>query len=80
MRSTTSVRPDSKRRKSIDRSAKTLTLRTADGAEETYRLADRAARDAGKDVDKGAEKSGKAIVYYSEDAGHKVVHVFKTTL
>lgn len=64
--------------KSIDRGAKTLTLRTADGAEETYRLADRAARDAGKDIGEGAEKSGKVIVYYSEEAGHKVAHFFKT--
>jgi hypothetical protein len=45
--------------KSIYRGTKTLTLKTADGAEETYRLADRAARDTGQDIGEGAEKSGK---------------------
>ena len=64
--------------KSIDRGGKTLTLKTADGGEETYRLADRAARDAGKDIGEGVEKSGRVIVYYSEEAGHKVAHFFKT--
>jgi hypothetical protein len=66
--------------KSIYRGTKTLTLKTADGAEETYRLADRAARDTGQDIGEGAEKSGKVTVYYSEEAGHKVAHFFKRML
>lgn len=60
----------------IDRGAKTLTVKTADGAEETYHLTDRAAKDAGKDIAEGAEKSTKVTVYYTEDAGHKVAHFF----
>jgi Cu/Ag efflux protein CusF len=66
--------------KSFDRGAKTVTLKTADGAEETYRLADRAARDTGKEISEGAETSGKVTVYYSEETGHKVAHFFKRVL
>jgi len=62
----------------IDRGARTLTVKTADGAEETYHMADHAVKDAGKDIAAGAEKSGKVTVYYTEQAGHKVAHFFKT--
>lgn len=61
----------------IDRGAKTIAVKTADGTEETYRLADRAAKDTGKDIGEGAEKSGKVTVYYTEEAGHKVAHFLK---
>jgi hypothetical protein len=61
----------------IDRGTKTLAVKTADGAEETYRLTDSAAKDAGKDIAAGAEKSAKVTVYYTEEAGHKVAHFFK---
>ncbi|HEV2383312.1 MAG TPA: hypothetical protein VG206_26395 [Terriglobia bacterium] len=65
---------------SFDRAAKTMTIKTADGTRETYRLTEHAAQDAGKDVAEGAKKSDKVTVYYSEQAGHKVAHFFKTTL
>ncbi|HXI41153.1 MAG TPA: hypothetical protein VNH83_14315 [Bryobacteraceae bacterium] len=61
----------------VDRGAKTLTFKTANGADETYQMADHAVKDAGKDIATGAEKSGKVTVYYTEKAGHKVVHFFK---
>jgi len=64
----------------IDRGAKTLALKTADGAEETYRLTDSAATDAGKDIAAGAEKSAKVTVYYTEEGGHKVAHFFKRAI
>jgi hypothetical protein len=64
----------------IDRGAKTLAVKTADGAEETYRLTDSAAKDAGKDIAKGTEKSAKVTVYYTEEAGHKVAHFFKSAI
>lgn len=64
----------------VDRGAKTLTVKTADGAEETYRLTDRAAKDAGTDIGEGAQKSTKVTVYYTEEAGHKVAHFFKKTI
>ena len=61
----------------VDRGAKTLAVKTADGTEETFRMTGHAAEDAGKDVGKGAEKSEKVTVYYTEEAGHKVAHFFK---
>jgi hypothetical protein len=64
----------------IDRGTKTLVVRTADGAEDTYRLTDSATKDAGKDIAAGAEKPAKVTVYYTEEAGHKVAHFFKKAL
>ena len=64
----------------IDRGAKTIAVKTADGAEETFRLSDRAAKDAGKDIAAGAEKTAKVTVYYTDEAGHKVAHFFKKGL
>lgn len=61
----------------IDRGAKTIAVKTADGTVETYRMASHATKDAGKDIGKGAEKAGKVTVYYTEEAGHKVAHFFK---
>jgi hypothetical protein len=61
----------------IDRGAKTLAVKTADGAEATYKISDHAVVDAGKDVGKGVEKASKVTVYYTEEGGKKVVHFFK---
>jgi len=61
----------------IDRGAKTLAVKTADGTEETFRLTGSAAKDAGKDIAEGAEKSTKVTVYYTEEGGHKIAHFFK---
>jgi hypothetical protein len=66
--------------KEIDHGTKTLTMKSANGAEETYRLSERAARDADRDIGKASEKSGKATVYYMEEGGHKVAHFFKKVL
>jgi hypothetical protein len=59
--------------KSVDHGAKTVTVKTAEGAEETYHISDRAVKESGK----GLEKAGKVTVYYTDDAGKKVVHFFK---
>lgn len=64
----------------IDRGAKTLAVKTADGTEDTYRMTNSAARDAGKDIAAGTEKSAKVTVYYTEEAGHKVAHFFKKAI
>lgn len=61
----------------IDRGGKAMTIRTASGAEETYKMADHAAEDAGKDVGAAVEKSGKVTVYYTEESGRKVAHFFE---
>jgi hypothetical protein len=62
--------------KTIDRAAKTITIKTADGVEETFRLTGRTARDAGKGIGEGAEKSEHVTVYYTDEAGHKIAHFF----
>ena len=64
----------------IDRGGKAMTIRTASGVEETYKMADHAAEDAGKEVGSAVEKSGKVTVYYTEESGHKVAHFFEKTL
>lgn len=61
----------------VDRAAKTMVVKTADGTEETYRLTDHAAKDAGKGIAEGTVKSTKVTVYYTEEAGKKVAHFFK---
>jgi hypothetical protein len=61
----------------IDRGAKTIAVKTADGTEQTFRLTDHAVADAGKDVAKGTEKSAKVTVYYTEVAGKKTARFFE---
>jgi hypothetical protein len=61
----------------LDRGGKKLAVKTADGSEQTFKLADHAAEDAGKDVGKATEKSAKVTVYYTEDAGKKIAHFFE---
>jgi len=61
----------------IDRGTKTLAVKTADGAEATYRITDHAVVDAGKETGKAIEKASKVTVYYTEEGGKKVVHFFK---
>jgi len=60
----------------LDRGTKVVVVKTKDGTEETFRMTDRAAKDIGK----GAEKSGKVTVYYTEEGGRKVAHFFEKAL
>jgi hypothetical protein len=62
----------------MDRGTKTIAVKTADGSEQTFHLTDRAAKDTGKDVAQGADKSAKVTVYYTEKAGVKTAHFIKT--
>lgn len=59
--------------KSVDHGAKTVTVKTAEGGEETYHLTARAAKETGT----GLDKAGKVTVYYTEEAGKKIAHFFK---
>src|ERR1700728_2036535 len=61
----------------IDHAGKTMTVKAADGTEDTFRLTGHATADAGKDIAKGTEKSAKVTVSYTEDAGKKVAHFFE---
>jgi hypothetical protein len=62
----------------IDRGTKTIAVKTADGTVQTFKMADHATEDAGKDIGKGTEKTAKVTVYYTEDAGKKVAHFFES--
>ncbi len=57
----------------IDRAARTLTIKLADGTETTLQLTERAARDVAKEVAKGAQ----VTVYYADASGKQVAHFFK---
>jgi hypothetical protein len=61
----------------IDRGAKTMAIKTADGTEQTFKLTDRAVEAGAKDVGTGTKKAAKVTVYYTEDAGKKVAHFFE---
>lgn len=60
----------------IDHGAKTVAVKSANGAEETYHMSESAAKEMGK----GAEKAAKVTMYYTEEGGHKVVHFFKKAM
>jgi hypothetical protein len=62
----------------IDRGTKTIAVKTADGTEQTFHMTDRAAKDTGKDIAEGADKSAKVTVYYTEKAGVKTAHFVKS--
>jgi hypothetical protein len=64
----------------IDREAKTMSVKTVEGTEETFHLTATAARDSGKDIADGAEKTTKVTVYYTERAGQKIAHFFKKAI
>jgi hypothetical protein len=59
--------------KSVDHGAKTVTVKTAEGAEETYHFTGNALRETGK----GLDKAGKVTIYYTEEGGKKIGHFFK---
>ena len=61
----------------LDRATKTMTIKTENGTEHTFRLSEHAADNAGKDVAKGTEKSAHVTVYYTEEAGKKTAHFFE---
>ncbi len=61
----------------IDRKRKEIVVRFPTGTEETLQLTDRAAQKIGKDIDSAAGGSTRVAVYYTDEAGHKVVHFFK---
>jgi hypothetical protein len=61
----------------VDRRARTISVKLADGSKQTLRLSDRAAADVGKDLDRAADGAVKVVVYYRNEAGQPVAHYFK---
>ncbi|HLH38105.1 MAG TPA: hypothetical protein VKX39_03075 [Bryobacteraceae bacterium] len=62
----------------IDRAAKTISIKTADGTIQTFHFTDRLAKETGEDTARGTEKAAKVTVYYTEDAGRKIAHFFRS--
>jgi hypothetical protein len=61
----------------VDRGRKQITVRLDDGKIETFALTDRAAVDAGTDLDATTTDPTRVVMYYSDEAGRKVAHFFK---
>jgi hypothetical protein len=61
----------------VDREGKKLSIRLANGSIETLRLSERAAGNVDKNVDRAVDDSARVIVYYTDEAGNRVVHYFK---
>ena len=65
----------------VSKDSKTVAVKTADGTKESFVVADHAVVNTGKDVGRysaqGANTSEHVTVYYTEEAGKKIAHVFK---
>ncbi len=61
----------------VDRKGKKLVVKAADGTEQTFEMTDHAAVGGAKTVGKETEKGAKTTVYYTEEAGKKIVHFFQ---
>jgi hypothetical protein len=61
----------------VDKGAKTVVVKSADGTEKTFEYTDNAAKDMGKAVGSGTEKGAKVTVYYTEETGKKIAHFFE---
>jgi len=61
----------------VGEGGKYVVVKSADGTEHTFDVAGRDTADAAKGIGKGADKSGKVTVYYTEQGGKKVAHFFE---
>lgn len=66
----------------VDKAARTVTIKAEDGTESTYHVAKDATVDTEHGVTKDSEliakRGEKATVHYTDEAGKKVVHLFKS--
>ena len=56
---------------------KTVVVKAADGTEHTFQVIGHDTAASAKDIGKGADKTAKVTVYYTESAGKKVAHFFQ---
>jgi hypothetical protein len=68
----------------VDKAGRTIAVKTADGAVETFHLSEETVMDTGKGVAEGSEAVGKAVkdggsvtVHYTAEGGRKVAHLIK---
>lgn len=59
-----------------EQGAKRVVIKGADGVEQAYDASSDAAQAAGQEVAAAAGKTGKVTVYYTEQAGKKIAHIF----
>ena len=64
----------------VNRGAKTMTIRLADGSVQRFRLTERAAAEVGKDIEKGGGDFATVVVYVDDDAGRPIAHFFRRVL
>ena len=56
---------------------KTVVVKAADGTEHTFKVVGRDTASSAQDIGKGADKSAKFTVYYTEVSGKKIAHFFE---
>jgi hypothetical protein len=61
----------------VGKDGKTVVVKATDGTEQTFRVVGSDTVVAARDIGKGADKTAKYTVYYTEDAGKKVAHFFQ---
>ena len=65
----------------VGKGTKTVAVKTADGTKEAFEVSEHATVDTGKAVGRysalGAKKGEHVTVYYTEEAGKKIAHLFK---
>jgi hypothetical protein len=61
----------------VGEGGKTVTVKAADGTEQTFNVVGRDTKESAEAIGKGADKTGKVTVYYTEQGGKKVAHFFK---
>jgi hypothetical protein len=55
---------------------RTISIQLANGTRQALRLADRAAADAGQDINRAAPGTADVIVYFKDEAGRRIALVF----
>jgi hypothetical protein len=61
----------------VGKDGKVVVVKTADGTEHTFQVVGHDTAASVEDIGKGADKSAKVTVYYTETAGKKVAHFFE---
>jgi hypothetical protein len=61
----------------VGEGGKVVVVKAADGTEQTFRVVGHDTAASAEEIGKGAEKTGKVTVYYTEAGGKKVAHFFE---
>ncbi len=61
----------------VGKDGKTVVVKSADGTEQTFKVAGKDTENAAVDIGKATDKGAKVTVYYTESAGKKIAHFFE---